>query len=217
MVTLGLFSTARSSSYCSVEEVTKLLRGYDLSAYGNEEEVGSRVAELLGASRNAVERYCGRDFWWHEGETVVLDGSGTDRIGLQTAGVATPVTVSAVEIAGKPLGPLEWRGYAEQGIVRLTERSAWRQFPEGVQNISVTASWGYATPPEVVSQAQAKLTAAEVLAEAGGEAGGVTQTRLGDYAVSYGNEGRYAGAVARLVTEAQGLLARYRRLGLRAV
>lgn len=214
---LGVFAMARTSSYCAVEDVTKLLRGYDLSAYGDEEEIASRVAELLGPSRNAVERYCGRDFWWHEGETVALDGTGTDRIMLQAAGVATPAEVSAVAINGRLLGRLEWCGYAQQGVVRLTARAAWRHFPVGVQNVKVTASWGYETPPEVVGQAQAKLAAAELLAEASGEGGGVTQTRLGDYAVSYGSEGRYASAVARLVAEAQELLARYRRLGLRAV
>jgi len=217
MVAEGVFSTGRKSSYCTVDDVRKVLGGYDLSAYADVEGLEARIQELLPGTREAVDQYAGRDFFRHEETTVTLDGSGTDRLQLAEAGARPPVSVQAVTVAGQTLGPEEWCAYGSVGTVRLTGKSSLARFPTGAQNVTVALSWGYEAIPEVVIQAQAKITAAELLGEAGGEAGEVTSTRIGDYAVSYGREGRYAGPVARLCEEAREALVAFRVVRMRAV
>jgi hypothetical protein len=217
MVAEGVFATGRSSSYCTAAEVLQVLKGCDLSVYGTAEELASRVQELLPGTRSAVERFAGRDFLRHENVSLQLDGNGSDRLQLTESGARPPVAVSAVEVSGEELDETAWCAYEEQATVRLTARAGLRKFPVGAQNVVVTASWGYAEIPESVSLAQAQLTAAQVLGEAGGDAGGVTETRLGDYAVSYGRDGRYSGLIERLCQDARETLRTFRVLRMRAV
>ena len=150
---------------------------------------------------------------------MLVDGNGTDRLQLTEIGVWPPVTVHEVSVGGVELGAAEWAAYPQLGVVRLTRWAGLSAFPRGVQkkNVTLLLSWGYEAVPDAVVLAQAKLAAAEVLGEAGGEAGGVTATRIGDYAVSYGREGRYAGTVGRLCEEAKEALAGFRVLRVRAV
>jgi hypothetical protein len=217
MVAEGVFSTGRTGSYCTVEDVLKVLAVYDLSAYANAEGIEARIRELLPGTREAVDQYAGRDFFRHEETTVTVDGSGTDLLQLFEAGARPPVSVQTVTVGGQVLGSEEWCAYGSAGTVRLTREASLARFPAGVQNVTVALSWGYEAIPEVVIQAQAKITAAEMLSEAGAEAGEVTSTRIGDYAVSYGREGRYAGVIARLCEEAREALAAFRVVRMLAV
>lgn len=213
----GVFTTGNLSSYCTVEDVLKVLRGYDLTAFGTEEELAVRVAELLPLTRGMVDTGAGRDFWWHSDETVTLDGKGTDRLLLTEAGVSLPVAVTAVRVAGATIPPAAYHVYAETGLVRLKPQATLARFPEGVQNVEVDLDWGFEQTPTEVALAQAKLVAAELLAELGGEGGAVQETRIGDYAVRYATEGRYGAAVGRLCAEAEEIVRRYRSVRVAAV
>ena len=217
MVAEGVFSTGSLRSYCTAEDVFKALRGYDLEPYGGRAGLEARVEELLIVSRSAVDRYAGRDFLRHHNATVILDGSGNDRQLLTETGIAPPVNVQQVSVDGAALGADEWRSYDELGVVRLTGTGDLTKFPAGVQNVEMVVDWGLEAPPSEVVHAQANIAAAELLGELGGEAGTVTQTRIGDYAVSYDGEGRYASAVQRMIGEAKEALGRYRRLQVCAV
>lgn len=217
MVAEGVFTTGRTTSYCSVTEVEQLLAGYELGDALGAEALRDRIAGLLASSREAVERYAGRDFMWHERDELRLDGSGTDRLMLGEAGVRPPAEVHAVTVGDVELDEGEWAAYPELAMLRLTSQARLRVFPRGVLNVGVVVSWGFEVVPEAVRRAQAKLAAAEILGAAGGEAGGVTATRIGDYAVTYGREGRHASAVCRLCSEAREALAGYRVMRLRAV
>jgi len=87
----------------------------------------------------------------------------------------------------------------------------------GQQNVRVTLDWGYAQPPAEVGLGQAKLAAAEVLAEAMGEAASAQSMALGDYAVRYAAEGQYGAVIRRMVTEAREMLRGYRRVRMGVV
>lgn len=217
MVAEGVFTTGRTTSYCSVTEVEQLLAGYDLGDQLGPEALRDRISGLLAASREAVERYAGRDFMWHERDEIWLDGSGTERLMLGEAGVRPPAVVHTVTVGEEELSEGEWAAYPQLGMLRLRSKARLRVFPAGILNVRVVVSWGFEAVPEAVRIAQAKLTAAEILGAAGGEAGEVTATRIGDYAVTYGRDGRYATAVCRLCSEAKEALASYRVMRLRAV
>jgi hypothetical protein len=217
MGTQGVFTTGNLSSYCTVEDVFKVLCGYDLTPFGGEEELAVRVQELLPLTHGMVDSGAGRDFRWHADETVTLDGKGTDRLLLTEAGVGLPAQVAAVRVAGASIQAEGYHVYPETGLMRLKRSAPLARFPEGVQNVAVDLDWGFEQTPTEVALAQAKLTAAELLAELGGEGGAVRETRIGDYAVRYAAEGRYGGAVGRLCAEAQEILRRYRAVRMAAV
>jgi len=201
-------------SYCQPEEVTALLAGYDLSRLGDAQAVAARRGALLPMTRQAVEAAAGHDFFRHSGEMLALDGSGTDRLSLVAAGRVPLLGVEAVSVGGQALAPGSWVVYAQAGEIRLAGGA---RFPVGQQNVSVTLDWGYAQPPAEVGLAQAKLTAAEILAEAMGEAASAQSMALGDYAVRYAAAGQYGAVIRRLVAEARELLRPHRRVGMRAV
>jgi hypothetical protein len=215
MVAEGVFSTGRTRSYCTAAEVFKILAGHDLAACGGPSGLTARVEELLPLAKAMVDTAAGRDFQWHSNETLMLDGSGTDRMQLSEgrAGEATPalpVILRALRVEGQTLGGTQYRAYAETGLVRLQPGGSPARFPEGLRNVEADVDWGFQQAPGDVQLAQAKLTAAELMAELGGEGGMVQETRIGDYAVRYSAEGRYAGSVARWCAEAMETLRRYR-------
>jgi len=217
MVAQGVFTTGNLSSYCTAEDVFRVLTGYDLEPFGGEEGLAARVSELLPLTRGMVDSSAGRDFRWHADETIVVDGNGTDRLLLSEAGVALPVHVQAVRVDGVTVEAEAYHAYAETGLLRLKPQAMPPRFPTGVQNVVVDLDWGFEQTPTEIALAQAKLTAAELLAELSGEGGAVRETRIGDYTVRYAEEGRYGAAVGRLCTEAAELLRRHRAVRAAAV
>lgn len=209
MNTFGVFATGLLSSYCTEEDVLKLLQGYDLRPF-TEEELLQRAQELLPLAKRMIDSYAGRDFLYHANETVVLDGTGKDRLQLTEAGVWPPLEVHALYIGGELVAPTSYCVYAHTGLIRLRPEGGRLHFPVGVQNIVIEVSWGEPEPPVEIGWAQAKLAAAELLAELGGEGGVVQETRIGDYAVRYAMGGRYASAITRLCSEALELLKPHR-------
>ncbi|MEN6304619.1 MAG: hypothetical protein ABFD96_17950 [Armatimonadia bacterium] len=217
MVAEGVFATGLVSSYCTSEDVFKVLRGYDLTGFGGEEGLAPRVRELLPITMSMVESCAGRDFRLHAEETVRIDGTGTDRVYVIAAGVPTPATVKGMKVDGQEVSAEGWRAYPATGMVRLTPEARLRTFTAGVQNVELVVDWGWETTPAEVALVQAKLTAAELLAELGGEGGTVAETRIGDYAVRYAEGGKFGGAVQRLCAEADAVLRRYVAVRMAAV
>lgn len=217
MVAEGVFTTGLLSTYCTTEAVFALLRGYDLSAFGGEEALEPRVRDLLVISMGMVETAAGRDFLWHADETVLVDGDGTNRVQVLGSGVSAPVMVKQVKVNGREVPGSDWRCYPWVGILRLTPEAGLSAFPKGAQNVELLVDWGYEETPTEVALAQAKLAAAELLAELGGEGGTVRESRIGDYAVRYAEDGRYGSAVKRWCEEAERALRRYRTVRMAAV
>ncbi len=211
MVASGVFTTVSLVSYCSAADVLAQLQGYDTSGWGSAEELETAITGLLAQTREAVDGVAGRDFMLHPGETVRLDGSGTRVLLLSPHGLHPVTQIESVVVEGRALEESDWLFYAEEGALVLAASSTFGvRFPEGNQNVEVTLDWGYETPPADVRLAQAKLTAAELLARNSGEQGGVEAVRIGDYSVRY-EEGRHGYTIRRLVAEAEELLGRHRR------
>ncbi len=219
MTTPAVFSTGLLSSYCREEEVAALLVGYDLSRLGDDATVAERLRQLLPLTRRSLDRAVGHDFFWHAEDTVVLDGDGRDRLSLLETGCLPVAEVRQVTINGVALAPEAYTVYPARAEIRLRPEAPGgaARFPVGRQNVAVTLDWGYPQVPAEVSLAQAKLTAAQLLAEAAGEKISAAEVRLGDYAVRYAPAGKYGAVIEGLGREAQALLRGYRRLGLRAV
>ncbi len=218
MVAEGVFSTGYLSTYCSIEDVLALLGAFDLTSIGDETAQRDRIEELLPTTRAAVDQAAQRDFFWHAEDEIVVDGTGTKRLLLGTLGIWPLRTVHSIAVSGLAVAESDYVVYEDTGEVRLVEGARLgASFPAGVQNISVTADWGYEQVPLGVTEAQARLTAARVLAEAGGESLNAAQVRLGDYSVRYASDGRYAGVIERFVEEAQTALEVYRPMWLGAV
>jgi len=126
--------------------------------------------------------------------------------------------VLEVRVDGVALPASDYVVYAPGGEIRLAATAALgKRFPPGAQNVAVTLDWGYLQPPPEVGLAQAKLTAAELLAEATGETASTESVTLGDYAVRYASGGKYAVVIRRLLEDAAQLLRPYRRWKMRAV
>lgn len=216
MVAEGVFTTGNLSSYCSVDDVFKVLVSQDLDVWGGRAALEERVRELLSSAQSTIETASGRDFTWHPGDAITIDGNGTDRVMLTMVGVATPMQVKQVTVNGRVLTGTEWRAYPQVGMVRLTGNGQ-RLFTAGVQNVTVTVDWGYTEAPAAIALAQAKLVAAELLAELGGEGGTVRETRIGDYTVRYAEGGKYGEYVERLCAEALEGLKRWRKVGIAVI
>lgn len=212
MVAEGMFATGAVGSYCTSEDVLALIEAYELDE--NTESLRERIRGLLNNTRHAIDIAAGRDFLHHENETKTLDGTGSATLTLGQAGIHPPVEVEQVAVDGSVIEASQWRYYASANSIRLTQGSRLQRFPEGVQNVQVTLTWGFQQPPGDIVSAQAKLTAAEMLSGLGGDSQAVKSLRLGDYAVSYSEGGRYGADIARLVSEAKEAARRYRSVGM---
>lgn len=218
MVAQGVFTTANLTSYCSVDDVLALLEAYDLSEWGDADALQLRAAQLLNPTKSVIDSAAGRDFMLHPDETISLDGSGDRSLLLSPLGLVPVVQVDQVKVGGIELSADEWFLYPEEACIVLSASSgSLGRFPSGNQNIELTMDWGYEAPPSDIVMAQAKLAAAELLAMASGERGGVEAVSVGDYSVRYGSAGRYAHTIRRLVMEAAEAVARHRQLDFCAI
>lgn len=218
MVSFGVFVTGVLQSYCTADDVLRLLAGFDLSRLGDEGAIRERVTGLLAAAKAAVDTLAGRDFGYHPEDEVCVDGSGRASVVLGSYGISPVQTVTRVVVDGAEIPRDKYVTYGAEGTIRLKSDSApGGVFPVGNQNVCVTLDWGYPQPPADIALAEAKLVAAEVLAAAAGEHGAVTSVRLGDYSVSYDTDGENAGVVARWVADATRAVSRHRGVRVAAV
>ncbi len=218
MVAEGIFATANLESYCAAEEVLSLVGAYDTSDWATDEELLAEITGMLAATKSAIDSAAGRDFMLHADETVLLDGSGTRVMLLAPQGIAPVVGVNSVSVEGVALDESDWLFYQDEAAIVLANSADMGGcFPEGRQNVEVTLDWGYEVTPSEIRSAQAKLTAAELLAKYSGEQEGVEAVGLGDYNVRYASAGRFSGTIRRLVAEAREVVARYRRIDFCAI
>lgn len=218
MVAEGVFSTGSLTSYCTPGQVQALLVGYDLSRIGDDPAVAERIQQLLSLTRQAVDQAADHDFLWHADDQIVIDGSGTDRLSLAPQGIVPLVAVQQIQIAGRPVSATDYVVYEQTAEIRLKPgASIGSYFPAGLQNISLTLDWGYEQVPAEVAMAQAKLTAAQILAEATGPTATAVAVRIGDYQVRFAPDGQYGAVIQQLIQEARQTLQPYRRMGMAAV
>jgi hypothetical protein len=210
MVTDGVFVTGLLNTYCEVDDVLHLLAGCDVSALGDSSAVEQRVLNLIGSTYSAVNREARRDFVYHEAVEVLVDGSGNDCICLGARGICPILAIREVEVDGDLLPAAAYACYAQEGAVRLKPGAAQTSFPKGVQNVRIALDWGYATPPGDIRLAQAKIVAAQVLAEVSSARGSVQSVRIGDYAVAYAGEGEHSATIERWLEDARRAAALYR-------
>ncbi|HEY3398682.1 MAG TPA: hypothetical protein VGM19_13585 [Armatimonadota bacterium] len=214
MVDQSVFATGLLNSYCGEEDVRALLVGYDLSGLGPAETVSLRLKQLLPLTRAAVHDTAGRDFEQHTGEELLVDGSGTARLSLLEQDRAPLQRVAEVSVGGTALPAEAYTVYARAAELRRAGGAMW---PRGDQNVRIVCDWGYAQTPPPVLLAQAKLTAAQLLAEAAGETISSASVTLGDWSVRYAPGGKYGSVIERWLREATEVLRGYRRVGVRAV
>jgi hypothetical protein len=222
------FVTGTLSSYAGLADVQALLTGYDLSAIGDADALATRIEQLLGPTRRAIDLAAGRDFLYHDGDVALVDGSGHDVLHLRRHGYVPIVAVHSVAVNGQAWDPEGYVVYEAEGYLRAVAPGGSFfasppgtdavVFPIGARNVAVTLDWGYPTPPADIVLAQAKLAAAEVLAQAGGAiSGGVESQTVGDFSVRYGRDSAYAGTIRRWATEAEDAASRYRGLTASAI
>jgi len=192
------------SSYCTVDEILRLLGPYDLSRLGDNAACEQAVKELLATTRSIIESEAGRDFGFHANDEILIDGTGTALIDVGERTACTPLlTVKSLSINGEEVAASEYVVYATEGVIRLTGNGLWSSFSKGLQNVCVVADWGYVQSPTPIRLAQAKLTAAMLLAECSGDGAGLERLRIGDYEVAYGDGGQYSTQVKAWVEQAQ--------------
>ncbi len=200
-----------------------MLAGYDLSRLGETVVVEERMQQLLPVTKRSLDTAVGHDFLWHGNDTVILDGNGRDRLSLLETGRAPLAAVLELIVNGMVVPAEDYVVYPQRGEIQLRPgpggagASLGGRFPVGQQNVQLTLDWGYPQVPGDVTLAQAKLTAAQILAEAAGEKISAAEVRIGDYAVRYSASGKYGAVIEGLAREAQALVRGYRRMGIRVV
>lgn len=219
-------------SYCTVDEVIHgPLKGIDLSQLGATDAINDYVEGLLPAAKRMIDGAAGRDFDYHagedeEGETVTLNGNGADRIAVWKTDrtLCVPIVeVTDVSVYGAELDITDLKVDAAAGIIgfqdaptdrlamrRAARRGSTARFPKDFQNVAVTLIWGYETPPDDVTLAQALVTACyALLSVGGGKSGGVLARKIEDFEVQYG-EGQYRSQIREWSQRALLILNAYR-------
>jgi len=219
------FATGAFGTYATEQDVRQLLLGYDLSALGGEAAVTERIQRLLPQTKAALDRAANRDFELHEGDSLTVDGTGHSWLFLFRYGRAPVLRVNSLVVNGEAVDSSRYVVYDREGYLRLVDNQAdffanpaggpSPAFPKGAQNVTVSLDWGYVLVPDDIVLAQAKLVGAELLTEAGGGlSGGVESQQIGDYKVTYGTQGAYAGVIARWLDDVRRTVGEHRRLGL---
>jgi len=217
MVAEGAFATGPLDSYCTVEDVLALLSAYDVDHWGGQTALSERIYQLLSPTRQAVDTEAARDFFYHEDEEIVVDGSGTRVLCLCEVGVYPPAEIASVSINGMLLDADHWRYYQSANSIKLIPRASVRSFIAGVQNVAIALDWGYEMPPGDIVMAQAKLVAAQLISELSAEAQAVQALSIGDYSVRYSADGRYGADISRLISSAKETIHKYRPMQMASV
>jgi hypothetical protein len=151
-------------------------------------------------------------------ETITVSGDGTNILILDRK--YTPViSLDSVHYAGANDSEVDVElEDADAGIIRLDRstlqsvrnRLSLPRFTVGVNNIEITLTYGWATVPQDIRGAVARMAAAEVLMmDQDEQDGGVSSKRLGDRSVSYGREGRHANRLYALECRINRVARRY--------
>ncbi len=171
-------------------------------------------AAIRGATA-AIRNYCNQYISYVQDDEVVFDGQGGTKLFLPELPVVSVKTV--VEDDVELESGVDYKLGANGVLHRLGA-----EWPEGIQNISVTYTHGYGTIPEdivlVCTRAAARTYQAGLRAAEMAGVPGVSSKSLGDFSVSYGSEQSVGAGEAMLGASAappllrleQQLLNRYR-------
>lgn len=166
-----------------------------------------------------------RDFDLHTDDVVTLNGNDKDILAVwknDTTLCAPIVSVSEVKVYEQSLTLSTLKidytagliGFQQAAIVRppIRKRTVGQLsvFPRDFQNIQITLTWGYASPPEEISYALACYAASMVtVVGVAGLTRGVRRRRINDFEVEYGS-GPYSQALSAWKTSVTSILQNYK-------
>jgi hypothetical protein len=180
-------------SYADATTV-KQRSGVDADDLGlTDSELDALLADLNSQASESIEDYCQRDFEQHTDDTAALDGNGRDAIRLP----GYPVTsIASVEVGENNPTTLDADDYrvrddpafpGENGGVLERRRAVW---PRGWENVQVTYTWGYSSPPGAVERVADDLVIEALQAAAKDTKGkGATSLSLDGFSVSFPDGG----------------------------
>ncbi|MFD7429050.1 hypothetical protein ACFV6Z_18685 [Streptomyces sp. NPDC059818] len=158
----------------------------DLAALGlTVEDSETAIAERYLAVASAAVREAAGTPISQTISTVVVEGEADQRLRLPGPPIQS---VSAVSIDGVPA--TDWRLRSD----RLWRFAGWTA-PDGPSEVEVTQTHGLPTVPDDIVDLVCRMVAAALVAYRGADdgsglaAGNLTSERLGDWAVTYGNNG----------------------------
>lgn len=151
------------------------------------------ISTLNGQASEAIDDYCRRDFELHDGGgtgvTDAIDGNGRESIRLPGYPVrsidsvvlgesqTTTLDASDYRVKSAPAQPDENAGILER------RRAIW---PDGWENVEVTYTWGYSSPPGPVERIADDLVVAALQAAAKSEkVQGASSMSLDGFSVSF--------------------------------
>jgi hypothetical protein len=159
----------------TVDELNSFIAALGLTAPG-EWTTEARTAKLA-ASQALLEGATGRQLEPDEGSRV-FDGSGVGTLLIDDA-----VEITAVSIGTTTLGTADYQVYPANRAPKWRLLRGAGVWPEGQQNITVAATWGYgAAAPDDLKQACLMLATASLLA---GKALGIAGESVGAVFRSY--------------------------------
>jgi len=164
--------------------------GVDAGDLGlTDNEFDALIADLNDQASSTIEAYCQRDFEQHADDTVALDGNGRDAIRLPGYPVTSIASVAVGENNPTTLDSSEYRVRdsaafpGDNGGVLERKHAVW---PEGWENVDVTYTWGYASPPGAVERVADDLVIEALQAGAKDAKGkGATSLSLDGFSVSF--------------------------------
>jgi hypothetical protein len=149
--------------------------------------------EIENASR-FIDRYTGRSFVACDTASARLfDGIGTSELLIDDC-----IAITKVEIGNDTFGNTftEVPATGDDRYLQIPNNElpktslllTQRYFPEGIQNIKITAKWGYSDEiPAEIKKVATYLVAMEYQKSANGFIGGIESERIGEYSVSFGS------------------------------
>ncbi|MHB8994549.1 MAG: hypothetical protein ACYC63_04790 [Armatimonadota bacterium] len=219
------------ASYCDVADVRLVLAGVEpddagkeLSGWLSAAGADAVIEMYLAEKKEVVDDATGRDFDLHEAVEVAVDGMGESVLDLGGLGFWPLLDLMALAIgrSNQLLGNFVWYQNgtikpASANLVTFQSPMCPRTFPRGNQNLKLTISWGYATPPVRIKMAQAQLVAAEVLAhiarantQSPGMLGGIQQVEYDTFRVTNFARSRYSASIERFELLARKALAKFK-------
>jgi len=218
--------------YCNVEDVITVLKRVSvdseqetLGAWLDHETRDEVIRFYIPDARLWVNGKAGHDFDYHQNVAIEVDGNGLDCLDLSKYGFVPLLAVADLVISNSAQDSDDYVYYSDGRIrpveqvtsIKYTTGRPYPFFLSGAQNVEMTITWGYVTPPYDIRMAQARKVAADILveldtadAEDGVVPGGASRLTYGDLNIQVGTAGRFAAAVKALELRALDACRRHR-------
>lgn len=177
-----------------------------------------RIDAIVSAQTALVERITGLSFTGVEQIEELHDGTGHEELLLDRRPVLSLVDIQILSwpYTNYAISADSIMVVSDQGMLRVKNlydvsfQPVSPVFPKGRNNVKVTYTAGYSTPPADVASAIALLGFADALGQAAGMAGDAASLSVEGWSKSYGNpRGKFANARADAVQKARSLLRPY--------